>query len=109
MHRIILMLLLAVVSSNAVAEWVVVDRTPAGYAASAPFVLYADSSTIFKDGNISKILFLSDYKSPQYSNPHLNRKPYQSIKIQAEIDCEKNKTVSFLHLPTLKEWAEAKL
>jgi hypothetical protein len=54
-----IIVLLVAVSSNAVAEWLVVDSTGIF---NASFSLYADSSSIRKEGNIAKVSFLADYK-----------------------------------------------
>lgn len=96
-------------SSNAVAEWVAIERTPPGYAAFATFTIYADSTTMLKEGNISTILFLSDYKSSQVGSSYSNFKPYLSIKAQGEFDCEKkqNRVLSLLFYPEKMGGGEA--
>ena len=56
MHKAILMMLLAVVSSSAMAEWTVVNE-------NKEFIQYADLATIRKLGNKVKMWGLNDYKN----------------------------------------------
>lgn len=71
MSKVILTVILAVVSSNAMAEWVRVGRTD-----NATRTIYANPSTISKNGNIVKMWSLQDFKTPQISpgNPFLSYK-----------------------------------
>ena len=88
MYRIILMvLLLAVVSINAHAEWIAIGINDSGN-------VYADPSTITKEGNQIKIWTLVDYKMPRVIGK-LN--PFMSMKILTEFDCKEKQSrgVSF--------------
>lgn len=58
MRKFILMLLLAVMSSNAMAEWTLMEDT------KTDAKTYFDPATIEKVGNNSKIWMLLDYKAP---------------------------------------------
>ncbi|MCH6585257.1 MAG: hypothetical protein IH810_05440, partial [Proteobacteria bacterium] len=60
MHKVILMILLAVVSSSAMAEWVEVAESEAG-----TFIAYAESATIQKTDNIVNMWVLIDYNTTQ--------------------------------------------
>lgn len=78
MRKTILMVLMAVVSSSAAAEWVVVgsgkDQTH-----------YVDPATIRRSGNKVKMWFLLDYKTAIRDT---YGKPFLSYKGQDEYDCE---------------------
>jgi hypothetical protein len=94
MRKMILILLLAVVSSNAMAEWVAVNRSK--YATG-----YANPATIVKDGNIAKMWSLVDCKT---ITRFIGGPPFMSIKSQEEFDC-KEKNCGRLHtLCTLERW-----
>jgi len=80
MHKAILMLLLAVVSSSAMAGWVEVDTSR-----RVGLTTYADPNTIRKSGNKVEMWVLYDYKTEQTNA----RKPYMSIKGQWRYDCKK--------------------
>lgn len=69
---------MAVASSNAIAEWVAVGMNNGGD-------IYADPSTIVKDGNQIKIWTLVDYKMPRTIG---KLKPLLSMKILTEFDCK---------------------
>ena len=76
--RIILMVMLAVVSTSVRAEWVLVSgSTDDGISA------YADSSTIRKKNNRVTMWTLIDYRVPQKSEG----KTFMSVKSQNEYDC----------------------
>ena len=79
MRKAILMMLLAVVSSSAAAEWVEVVKLEAGS-------LYVDPATIRSDGNLVRIGTLYDLNTPVFDQT--NGKPYVSQKLQSEIDCK---------------------
>ena len=81
MRKIILILLLAVVSSNAMAEWVAVNHNK--YATG-----YADPATIVKDGNIAKMWSMVVRKRITY---FIGGYAFKSIKSQEEFDCKANK------------------
>lgn len=76
-----ILLLLAVVSSSAAAEWVKVGESDA-------YSYYIDPATIRKNGNITKLWSLFDYlaadKLPDGSS-------YLSLKKQSEYDCKEEK------------------
>ena len=76
-----LLILLAVVSSHSMAEWVEVTTHAEGYT-------YADPSTIIRDENRAKMWTLVDYEKPKIIAPHL--KPVMSMKSQIEYDCNEN-------------------
>ncbi len=82
MQKIILMLFLVAVSSNAVAEWVVIGVNDGGN-------IYADSSTILEEGEQIKIWALADYEMPRFFG---KLKPYKSIKVQTEFDCKEKQS-----------------
>ena len=82
MRKVILMLLLAVVSSSAMAEWVA-----AGSGESS--ITYADPATISKAGNIVKMWWLDDFKK---ADTAANGKAYMSMKGQDEFDCKREQS-----------------
>jgi hypothetical protein len=82
MRKAIFLLLLAVVSSSAAAEWVEVFRDEA-------ITVYADPATIRMAGNRATMWVLYDYKSVQSSN---SSKPYRSSKKQSEYDCKEDQS-----------------
>ena len=80
MHKVILMLLLAVVSSNAIAEWVEVDTSR-----RVGLTAYADPDTIRKTGNRVKMWVLVDYKKDEEEFGVL------SARLKEEYDCKEKK------------------
>lgn len=78
MCKAILMMLLAVVSSNAMAEWVKVGG-------SDTLSIYADPTTIRKKSNIVKMWNMFDLKAEQTVT---GGKPFLSVKGQEEYDCK---------------------
>lgn len=78
MRKVILMLLLAMVSSNAMAEWVTVGSGDSSTTYAAPV-------TISKAGNIVKMWWLDDFKK---ADTAANGKAYLSMKGQDEFDCK---------------------
>ena len=78
MRKVILMLLLAVVSSSAMAEWVQIG----GYGGAA---IYADSSNIHKEGNIVRMWNLYNHNIAQRE---AGGKMYLSAEQQEEFDCK---------------------
>lgn len=72
-----LMMLLAVVSSSAAAEWVEVGS-------SETSTLYADPTTIRRAGNLVKMWNLIDSKTPM----KLRGMPYLSSRVQQQYDCK---------------------
>ncbi len=79
MHKAILMMLLAAVSSSAMAKWVKV-----GTSDDKTTTIYADPSTIRKSGNRVKMWALWDYSTAQEGDS----KPYMSVRIQNEYNCK---------------------
>ena len=77
MHKAILIMLLAAVSSSAMAEWVKVSEDKLVAA-------YADPATIRKSGNKVKMWALWDYSTAQEGDS----KPYMSVRIQNEYNCK---------------------
>lgn len=86
MRRAILMMLLAVVSSSALAEWVEVSRNDR-------FTIYANSATIRNKDDMVIVWKLSDYKTAQSLGGHT----HLSEKVQFEFDCkeEQNRLLYF--------------
>jgi hypothetical protein len=82
MSKFILMLLLAVVSHSAMAEWIEYGYISKGTASES--TLYVNPGTIRKSGTEVKIWTLEDYKTAQKLNAAL----VKSIKNQTEYDCE---------------------
>ncbi len=76
MHNI-LMMLLAAVSSSAMAEWVKVSEDKL-------VTVYADPTTIRKLGDKVKMWALWDYSTAQEGGS----KPYMSVRIQNEYNCK---------------------
>jgi len=87
MHKAILMVLLAVVSSSAMAEWVAV-----GTAVGSTH--YANPNTIRKSGNKVKMWSLIDFNSVQEVSADTK---FLSQKTQQEYDCkeEQRRTLYF--------------
>jgi len=77
MHKAILMMLLAAVSSSAMAEWVKVSEDKL-------VTVYADPTTIRKIGDKVKMWALWDYSTAQEGDS----KPYMSVRIQNEYNCK---------------------
>jgi hypothetical protein len=80
MKKPLLILMLAVVSSSAVAEWVEVDTSR-----RVGLTAYADPTTIRKSDNKVEMWVLYDYKTARTNAT----KPYMSIKGQWRYDCKK--------------------
>lgn len=79
MRKVILMLLLAVLSSSAMAEWVKVG-------ANDKSTIYADPATIRKEGNMVKMWRLKNYGSPKVYSFSTNT--VLSDREQSEYDCK---------------------
>lgn len=75
MSKTILMILLAIVSNSAVAEWMYVVRNDQSY-------VYVDHSTIRKAGNRMGMSVLFDFKAADET------RPFMSTKIQSEYECK---------------------
>ena len=82
MRKAILMLLLAVVNSSAMAEWVEVGS-------SKTDTLYFDPSTIRGADNRAKMWALNDFKVTQRLD---ERKPFKSEKAEYEYDCKQTQS-----------------
>ena len=78
MRKVILMIALAIVSSNAMAGWVSILKSKDGY-------FYADSDSIQKNGNLVSMWAMADYKIPKIIQTW---KAYKSSKEQDEYDCD---------------------
>ena len=83
MRNAILMMLLAVVSSSAAAEWVEVGSDETA-------TVYADTATIRKARNRVKMWSLFDYKTVRVPDKPLQ--PYLSMRGQSEYDCKKQRS-----------------
>ena len=77
-RKAILMLLLAVVSKNTMAEWERIGNANDGNSTE-----YADPSTILRDGHLVRMWGLSDYKSAETVATYL----FLSVRLQNEYDC----------------------
>ena len=75
MERLLLTLMLVVISSSVMAEWVEVGK-------SKNFIVYVDSASIRRSGNMVKVWSLHDYKIAQGSVP------YKSSTLEREHDCK---------------------
>lgn len=80
MRKANLMLLLAIVSSNAIAEWVAAGS-------NETFIAYADPAARSKDGDRAKIWVLYNYKSTQVTAG----KSWISLKTQYEFVCNNHR------------------
>lgn len=88
MRKVILMMLLAIVSSNAAAEWVLVGSSKDG------MTVYADTNRILKAGNKIKMWRLFDFNSTQKAN---GVSAYMSNMGLDEYDCKEilSRTIAF--------------
>ena len=80
MRKIILMILLAVVSNSAMAEWVSVAN-------NENTTIYVDPATIQRSGNMAKMWILTDFKTADKDMGEA----YLSMKDQNEYDCKEVK------------------
>jgi hypothetical protein len=85
MRKFIVLMLLAMVSRGAAAEWVKVGGTNDGTVA---YVAYVDSATMRRAGYRVKMWRLYDYETAQV----LDGKRYLSSKAQQEFDCIEEKS-----------------
>lgn len=81
MRKAILMMLLSVVSSNAMAEWLAVV-----HATDNSYNTYANYGTIRKAGNMAEMWFMDDFKT---AKKEAGGKQYMSSKEQFGFDCKK--------------------
>ena len=80
MRKVILIMLLAGVSSSAIAEWVNVGR-------NENTAIYVDQATVQRAGNMATMWHLTDF-----NNVHEDMgEPYLSTKDQNEYDCKEAK------------------
>ena len=93
MRKAILMMLLAVVSSSAMAEWVEVSGDEGG-----TFSVYANPATIRWTDHKVKMWDLYDYKTAK----ELAGKTFMSVESQSEYDC-KEKQQRILYTTTHSE------
>ena len=87
MHKAILMMILAVMSSSVMAEWVLYGYSY-GNKKGIKITVYADPATIRKSGNTVKMLSIFDYNKAQ-KDP--NSQSFMSVKRQEEYNCEEEK------------------
>ena len=80
MRRTILLMVMATLSGNVVADWKSVGSNDSNY-------LFADIASIRKDGSKVKMLDMIDFKTRQLEND----KFYQSSMAEAEYDCKENR------------------
>ena len=78
MRKAILVFLLAVVSSSAMAEWVKVGSNETD-------TLYVDPSTLRFSDNTSRMWAMNDFKVTQQLH---EREPFKSEKVEYEYDCK---------------------
>lgn len=81
MRKAVLMMLLAVVSNSAMAEW----REIGG---NNKYTVYINPKILWQDGKIAKMWHLFDYKAVRSSNCHID---YISSILQYEYDCKEEK------------------
>lgn len=82
MRKVILMVMLAAVSSNAMADWVRVNQ-------DEEMTVYAHPSSIRNKSSKVKMWSLYDY---QLEKVLPSGKSYQSMKVQEEYDCKREET-----------------
>jgi hypothetical protein len=100
MIKVILMLLLAVVSNSAMAEWSAVIRTT-----DNGYIIYANYGTIHKADNRATMWFMDDFKT---AKKDAGETLYMSSKEQFRFDCknEQWQTLAYsLHSEKLAEGA----
>ena len=94
MSRVLMMLLLAVVSSSATADWLKIYSEDV-------FSVYAESPSIRKNGSNIKLWQIIDYTKPQNlsNNPLASPIFFSSTKGQFELDCknEQVRQIYFLY------------
>jgi len=77
MHKVILMMLLASMSSSAMAEWVEIGS-------NENTTIYVDQTTVKKKGDMATMWHLTDFNNSQKDMGE----PYLSTKDQNEYDCK---------------------
>ena len=83
MQRILLIILLAMVSGNAMAEWIKVNE-------NSEFTTYGDRSTIRKKGHIASMWSIYDFKKVQTLLSDSAK--YDSTRQMGSYDCRDEKT-----------------
>lgn len=78
MKKLLSFLILIVVSSSSMAEWILIGGND-------NFTLYSDPATVVESGSMVKMLRLTDFKTVQ----RIDSKYYLSTKRQDEYDCVK--------------------
>lgn len=86
MRKLIVLLLLAMLSGGAAADWVVVNLSDDG------MVAYADPATIRKSGNMVRMWNLMDFKTAEL----MGDRGFLSQKSQQEYDC-KNERIRLIY------------
>ena len=81
MHKIVLMLLLAFLSGNAMARWISVGQTEHE-------TYYVNKATIQKSDNTVTMWSLIDYEAAQHTS---DGELYLSSKAQTEYDCDESR------------------
>ena len=81
-NSLLLVLMLSVTSSSAIAEWIEVDTNK-----GIGLTVYANPATIVRSGNKVEMWVLYDHKTVQTNA----RKPYISIRGQWRYDCKETK------------------
>lgn len=81
MHRIISTLLLALISSHALAEW---EKVVSGHNATG----YVDRATVRKNGSSVTMQVLIDYQKPPFDGNNL---PYLSLTMRNEYHCDEHR------------------
>lgn len=87
MKKLLLTLMLAVVSSSVMAEWVLYGFSN-GSKKGIIITVYADPATLIKSGNTVKMWSIFDYNKAQ-KDP--NSPSFMSVKRQEEYDCKEEK------------------
>ena len=82
MHKVILVILLAVMSGSAMAEWILISPATDGSG------VYADPTTIRKSGSVVKMWELYDLSTAHEIN---SKKKLMSTKVQSEWDCKEER------------------
>ena len=88
MKKLLLTLLLAIVSSSAMAEWVKVGE--AVWRDGSHYSVYVDPTTIRKSGNMVKMWLLYDYGTVQKHTG--SSMLFASVKGQSEYDCKEEQS-----------------
>ncbi len=86
MRKVILMILLTIVGSNA-AGLTLIDS-------DETYTLFVDAANILKTRNRTKMWDMYDFKTAQVT---ATSKPYMSFKEQQEYDCKKEQTRTLLY------------